>query len=217
MVKINKSELPQDIVIDNEKDYRSEKVISILRKDFYNKCYICEEKKPTSINVEHLHSCKNNRQLKYKWENLFYACNHCNKIKGSQYDDIIDCTKDDPEKYILIKFKSYPEKNVEILDKASSPENKETQELLYKIYNGMEEVAISTYEAKNLKNKIADEIKDFMGYVESYCDEADPKLQAVYWDRIKIMLNRESNFAGFKRSIVMQDKKLMEYFKELLI
>ena len=217
MVKINKSELPQGIVINNEKDYRGEKVISILQKDFYNKCYLCEEKNPTSINVEHLRSCKNNGQLKYNWENLFYACFHCNKIKGSQYDHIIDCTKDDPEKYILIKFKSYPEKNVEIIEKASSDENKETRELLNKIYNGVEVAAISMYEAKNLKNKIADEIKDFMEYVESYCNENDLKLRAVYRDKIKMMLNRESNFAGFKRSIVMQDKKLMEYFEELLI
>ncbi len=53
MIKINKSGLPQGIIIKTEKDYRSEKVLSILQQDFFNKCYVCEEKEPTSINVEH--------------------------------------------------------------------------------------------------------------------------------------------------------------------
>ena len=37
MVKINKSSLPIGTVIKKEEDYRSEKIISILQKDFYNK------------------------------------------------------------------------------------------------------------------------------------------------------------------------------------
>lgn len=44
MVKINKSELPQGIIIKTEEDYRSEKVLLILQEDFLDKCYICEEK-----------------------------------------------------------------------------------------------------------------------------------------------------------------------------
>lgn len=72
MVKISKSELPQGIVIKTEEDYRSEKVLSILQQDFFDKCYICEEKIPTSINVEHFHSYKNHKHLKYDWENLFF-------------------------------------------------------------------------------------------------------------------------------------------------
>ena len=58
MVKINKSELPQGIIIKTEEDYRSEKVLLILQEDFLDKCYICEEKAPTTINVEHFRSCK---------------------------------------------------------------------------------------------------------------------------------------------------------------
>ena len=71
MIKINKSRLPQGIVIKIEEDYRSEKVLSILQQNFFNKCYICEEKEPTSINVEHFHSYKNYKHLKYEWDNLF--------------------------------------------------------------------------------------------------------------------------------------------------
>lgn len=215
MVKINKSLLPKEIVIKKEEDYRSEKVISILQKDFYNKCYLCEEKDPTSINVEHFRSCKNNEDLKYNWENLFYACAHCNRIKGSRYDHIIDCTKDDPEMYIHIRFVSYPKHYVKVMYEIYSTENRETQELLDKIYNGAG-TAISEFEAKNLKSKISDEIKEFTECIDNYLNENDDRLRIVYWKRIKKMLRRESQFSGFKRSIVMESKELAQCFGELL-
>lgn len=217
MVKINKSLLPIGTVIKKEEDYRSEKIISILQKDFYNKCYLCEEKNPTAINVEHFRSCKNNDYLKYNWDNLFYACAHCNRIKGSQCDHIIDCTKDDPEKYIHIIFDSYPKHYVQVKDDRSySSENSETRELLDKIYNGAG-TAISEFEARNLKSKISEEIKEFTEYIENYFNESDNKLRTLYWERIKKMLSRESSFAGFKRSIVRESKELMQCFGELLV
>lgn len=216
MVKINKSLLPKGIVIKKEEDYRSERIISILQKDFYNKCYLCEEKNPTSINVEHLRSCKNNEFLKYNWGNLFYACAHCNRIKGSNYDDIIDCTKDDPEVYIHIIFDSYPKHYVEVKERLYSAENSETRELLDKIYNGAG-TAISELEARNLKSKISEEIKEFTECIDEYLEEKDTKLRIVYWERIKKMLSRESKFSGFKRSLVRESKELMQCLGELLV
>lgn len=215
MVKINKSMLPKEIVIKKEKDYRSREVMAILQKDFYNKCYICEEKYPTSINVEHLRSCANFEHLKYNWENLFYACAHCNKIKKNQYDDIIDCTKEDPEKYLCISFNSYPEQNVLVSDRLYSAENVETRELLDKVYNGAG-TTISKFEADNLKYRISMELKKFTECLNNYLAERDTKLKAVYRDEIEEMLRRESNFAGFKRSIIMESEELMEDFGELL-
>lgn len=216
MVKISKSLLPIGTDIKKEEDYRSEKIISILQKDFYNKCYLCEEKNPTTINVEHFRSCKNNDYLKYNWDNLFYACAHCNRIKGSQYDHIIDCTKNDPEKRIHIVFESYPEHYVEVIDRSYNAENSETRELLDKIYNGAG-TAISEFEARNLKGKISEEIKEFAECIEDYLNEKDIKLRMLYWKRIKKMLSRESSFAGFKRSIVRGSKELMQCFGELLV
>ncbi len=215
MVKINKSLLPKGIVIKKEEDYRSERVVSILQKDFYNKCYLCEEKNPTSINVEHFRSCKNNEVLKYNWENLFYACAHCNRIKGSQYDNIIDCTQEDPEMYIHIRFDSYPKHYVEVFDRLYSAENSKTKELLDKIYNGAG-TTISEFEARNLKSKISDEIEEFTEIVDNYLNENDAKLRRVYWKSIEKMLSRGSNFSGFKRSIVMESEELMQCFGELL-
>ena len=215
MIKISKSKLPPNIIIRREEDYRSKEILTVMQQDFYNKCYICEEKYPTSINVEHLRSVKNYEHLKYKWENLFYACFHCNKIKGSSYDHIIDCTKEDPEIYIMMCFNTYPTYYVEVVDRVNSTENEKTKELLDKVYNGAG-TPLSKVESDNLKNKISNELKKFIEYTESYLNESDAKLQAVYWKKIKEMLSRESNFAGLKRSMVIQDKELFQYFGELL-
>lgn len=215
MIRIKKSKLPQKIVIKTEEDYRSEEVLLLLRQDFFDKCYICEEKDSSSINVEHFHSCKNYEDLKYNWENLFLACVHCNRIKGSKYDHIIDCSKEDPEKYIILRFNSYPENYVEVLDRLIGSENEKTKELLDKIYNGTG-TPISEYEAKNLKKKISKEIREFTECVDSYYDESDPKLRAAYWKKLGKMLSRESNFAGFKRSMVFQSEELMRRFGELV-
>lgn len=146
---------------------------------------------------------------------FFFACAHCNRIKGSCYDHIIDCTKKDPEKYIILKFNSYPESYVKILDRLNGAENGETRELLDKIYNGAG-TPISACEAKNLKKRISRELKNFMECVENYHNENDLKLRTVYWENIKKMLSRESNFAGFKRSVVLQSEKLMQSFGELI-
>ena len=79
-------------------------MIERLKKDFHNKCYICEMKELQDPNVEHLLPHKNGKypERKFDWENLFWSCSHCNGVKNSgKYDDgILDCCKDDPEKVL---------------------------------------------------------------------------------------------------------------------
>lgn len=114
-----------------------------------------------------------------------------------------------------MRFNSYPENCIEILDRQDGTENKKTRELLDKVFNGAG-TPISKYEAKNLKKRLSKEIKKFTECVENYQDERDPKLRAVYWNDIKEMLNKGSNFAGFKRSIVLQSEELMQCFGKLM-
>lgn len=116
---------------------------------------------------------------------------------------------------IVMKFNSYPESHVEILDRFNGAENGETRELLDKIYNGAG-TPISECEARNLKKKVSRELKDFMECVENYNNETDTKLRAVYWRSINKMLSRESDFAGFKRSVVLQSEELLQSFGELM-
>jgi 5-methylcytosine-specific restriction endonuclease McrA len=91
MVKIDRTAFAG--IIETENDYRSGPVYDLLKKYFHGKCYICEDDKPTGIQIEHRHSHKGDAQLKYDWLNLFYSCYHCNHAKLGHYDNIIDCTQ----------------------------------------------------------------------------------------------------------------------------
>jgi hypothetical protein len=70
MVKINKSLLPPGACIRNERDYRDGDIFDLLVKDCRNKCYICEDKAPTALNVEHRIPHKGDSALKYDCANL---------------------------------------------------------------------------------------------------------------------------------------------------
>ena len=63
-------------------DYKCGDVLDRLKADFKNKCYICERSKPQSINVEHFRPHCGDRDLKFSWNNLFWACSHCNNTNA---------------------------------------------------------------------------------------------------------------------------------------
>lgn len=140
MINIKRS-YPEPRALGSEKvkasgTYRHEQIINILRSDFLDKCYICEYKNPTSINVEHLVSHQGNRDLEFSRDNLFWACAHCNNTKLHNYDDILDCTKDDVENCIKYKIDVFPRATPKIEAIENNPKVEKTVELLNKVYNG---------------------------------------------------------------------------------
>jgi len=64
--------------------YEKEDVVAQLKKDFHNKCYICEIDKLQDPQVEHLRPHKNGKykDKKFDWNNLFWSCGHCNNVKN---------------------------------------------------------------------------------------------------------------------------------------
>ena len=91
--------------------YNTPEVTAALREMFHGKCYICENRDITSWQIEHLRPHREEKNLKYDWDNLFLACAHCNNTKLAKYDPIIDCTKEDVEKLIAF-IKSGPSKKL---------------------------------------------------------------------------------------------------------
>jgi uncharacterized protein (TIGR02646 family) len=96
MIFIKKSEPNSSIleILESEKtktngNYRQEEILNKLKEDFKDKCYICEYKKPTTLNVEHFVPHRGNIDLKFSWDNLFLSCSHCNNIKSDIYDEIL--------------------------------------------------------------------------------------------------------------------------------
>lgn len=77
--------------------YDKADVIEQLRKDFHDKCYICEMKNLQDPQVEHLLPHKKGKypERKFDWSNLFWSCGHCNGVKNKEkYDEgILDCCR----------------------------------------------------------------------------------------------------------------------------
>lgn len=97
MISIEKKPVPEELekLVKDTKNYRHQVVVEKIKNNFNNKCYLCELKESTSINIEHFILHRGNEELKYKWSNLYFACGHCNGIKGHRYDNILDPLNDD--------------------------------------------------------------------------------------------------------------------------
>lgn len=148
--------------------YNTPEVTAALREMFHGKCYICENRDITSWQIEHLRPHREEKNLKYDWDNLFLACAHCNNTKLAKYDPIIDCTKEDVEKLIAFRKKGYfgteEELLFELLDFREETIN--TQGLLREVYYGS--TPQKKMEAKILRRLLRKELAAFKEYVREY-------------------------------------------------
>ena len=205
---------PQSLKIEKLKisgKYNSEDVLERLVEDFFNKCYLCEEKEISGINVEHLKPHKGDIDKKFQWENLFLVCPHCNNTKLGNEDEILDCTNPSHKIYDWIEYNfiSFPKTKVElkIINNIDIVNN--TVTLLDKIYNGS--TVNKKFEADNIKKKIMREIQSFENLIFEYVYNSKKELV----EEIKEKLSRKSAFSAFKRWIIKNNtryKELEKYF-----
>jgi hypothetical protein len=194
-------------------DYQTGPVYELLKQDFQGKCYICEDDKPDKIEVEHRDSHKGNSAKKYDWNNLFYSCGHCNHAKGTRYDDIIDCTQIDPERFISLKLMLSPKTTVLVGKLADCAGVGKTIELLERVYNGKgSDRPILNDECVNKRKKIQQEIGGFLDNIIHYQYETDASLKPIWAGFIRKELMSESAFTAFKRQIVRDDPGLSAEF-----
>ena len=196
-------------------DYKCGKVLSRLKEDFKNKCYICELI-PTSINVEHFRPHKKNKDLKFSWNNLFYSCVHCNNTKLAKYDDILDCTKleDDIENKIKYILHPFPAESVEL--EALNDENStiSTKNLIEAVFNGITE--LKKIESANLRDLLLKDIEKFNKYIKHYKKLSESSDKEYFLNQIKSNLSKEANFVSFKRWIIKENKTLLKEFSRYI-
>lgn len=204
MVKIERSFPAPDSLAGEAKKangrYDGPDVIERLKKDFHNKCYICEMKELQDPNVEHLLPHKNGRypERKFDWENLFWSCGHCNGIKNnSRYDDgILDCCKYDPENYLYFCL-SGNEVTVEVSDPASGIQ-KRTASLVKEVFS-KKNTGMRTYTSDKRLKLLQKEMTILYRQLEKLHNNPDSKVTVRM---ICCLLKRESAFAAFKRCYI---------------
>ncbi|QHI35824.1 hypothetical protein IMCC3317_11720 [Kordia antarctica] len=219
MVYFEKSQ-PAPVCLETEKakasgDYKCGVVLETIKTDFKNKCYICEFKEPTTINVEHFRPHKGDMDLKFNWNNLFWSCGHCNNIKSDRYINLIDCTNiaEDIENRVKVYIKPFPKEKVIVEALDTNPSTTTTVNLLNDVYNGT--TKLKTIESSNLRNNILTEIKDFQKYLFQYFEDGfaeDDK--ALFLANIRRHLSKSSNFTSFKRSIIRGNEVMKDEFEQ---
>ncbi len=221
MINIIKS-TPPPLCLEKEKkkangDYKCGDVLERIKNDFYNKCYICEYKEPPSINVEHFLPHKGDRDLKFDWNNLFWACVHCNSTKGLKFDNILNCTnpKHDVEKRIKYEIIHFPKKKVKITALDDSKIVDKTVQLLHEVYNGTTRLKI--IESSNIRETLGKEIHDFLEQLEEYYDKnIEDADREYYFNKIKRHLKKSSAFTAFKRWITKENSDYRKDFEQYL-
>lgn len=224
MIKIDRNVQSQKIddarkILSEEKEksngnYNTPEVIEALKYIFNKKCYICENKKITTYNIEHFRPHKDkNKDLKFDFDNLFLACGHCNNIKLGKYDNILDCSKIDVDEVIAFRKKGnlvWDEK-IEIQPLQHSEEIDETVELLKKVYEGTTDM--KKLESVNIRKELRMEIIKFIEAINEY-EETDGEDKEDAKELIKQHLKANSPFAAFKRWIVRDNSdKLGEFLQ----
>lgn len=218
MVYFEKSQpAPDCLAIEKSKKsgtYRCENVYERLQIDFKNKCYLCEQKAPTSINIEHFVPHRGNQDLMFEWENLFFSCNHCNmtKLANAENDFLLDCTKEHRvDQIVEHHFEAFPKERVWFITASETNINSNTSSLLQSIFDGSS--TLKKLESANLRALLRKEIVKFGWLLEKFNEEG---LHSDEKDKLerKIIkhLQNDSAFTAFKRQIIRENPKLNQVF-----
>jgi hypothetical protein len=205
MVYFKKSQPAPNI----SRNYNTLEVLQRLEQDFKNKCYICEQKEATNINIEHFVAHQGDDSLKYDWNNLFLSCSHCNNIKLNNYNNLLNCTISTDEVDIALHYyckpmpKEYAVFNIEI----PSNEATKTKDLLDKCFNG-EHTPQKKLESSNLRSMLLEEIRKFQELLFDYEEDENDS----YLIKIKYELSNKSAFTAFKRWMIRDNNYLKNKF-----
>jgi len=209
MIKIDRNENP---IFTN---YDEDSVKHSLKIDFFKKCYLCEEV-TRHFEVDHFYPQKYYPHLINSYDNLFYICQKCNKVKPkiintNSNNEILNCCDINVENYIKLSLNIKKCKvDIEQIrqDKALDNKIQETIKLLDRIYNGTNSQSNS---CEDLKQEIITEIANFKKLLGKY----QTKLKNAVIDEIKEKLDIQSSYSTFKRWIVKDNKKF-ELFQQYL-
>jgi hypothetical protein len=217
MIYFEKSQpAPESLAVEKQKQsgtWRAQDVIDRVSADFRHKCYICESQKPNTINIEHFIPHQGNRDLMFDWNNLFYACGHCNGIKLAKYDNILNCTKveDDVEGKIGYRIKEFPKFEVAVTAVENDTRSTQTAALLNAVFAGTN--AEKRQEAAYIRERLQRELLTFRDLILQYKKNTN---DSATKKGIKAHLDSSSAFTAFKRAIIKSDPELLVEFGEAL-
>jgi len=205
-------------------DYKCGNVLKLLKDDFNNKCYLCEEKAPSSIEVDHFEPHRGrDKDKEFDWKNLFFSCRHCNKTKGVKYNTdttnrILNCTNPDHDVEGKIIFEveflnADSQAGVVIKSMSDEPLVKNTVKLLNEVYNGT--TKNQQIESENIRGKLIEDVDRFQECLRKFHNTVNEKVKRYKKKEIDRHLLTSSAFTAFKRRIWMNEYSVNTEKKEV--
>lgn len=219
MVKIERTfPAPKSLEIEAKKksgSYSEPDVVTQLKEDFHNKCYICGMADLQDPQVEHLLPHMNGKypERKFDWNNLFWSCGHCNNVKNrEEYSKgIVDCCKEDPEELMLFRLQ---EDCVQV-ESRDGNNNKAsiTAQLIMDVFN-MKNTGMREYKSKIRLEKLTVEMNKLYRYLEELEEHPD---SVFYLKMLKALLSKKSSFAAFKRNYIRENQEKYQQFMNYIV
>ena len=137
---------------------------------------------------EHLVPHKGNDDLKFAWENLFWACNRCNSIKNnSKYEGkIIDCCKIEPEKHLRSVYEPH-EGQILVKARDTSETSTMTAQLITESFN-LDNTGLRVSSASERMKDFRAEWNKFFRFLKEYRD----KKTKLAFNKVKARLGRST-------------------------
>lgn len=198
--------------LETRTSYRGQDVYDALMHTFSGKCYICEDKGLTSINIEHLSPHENDVDLKYAWENLCLACSRCNNIKGHRFNNLIDCTNPSQDAFLLVKLlpPRMPDAKVRVYPMEDSDSVNQTAELLDRVFNSKHTIE-KAITGEELRRRIFKKAYKILEHQNTYFDDESPQADKdIALERLKVLMKKEQAFSAFLRWLVIESPMLAE-------
>lgn len=212
MVKCERT-FPAPLSLSKRKSYNEADTIQQLKEVFHDKCYICEMQGLQDGIPEHLVPHKNeNEDLKFNWENLFWACNRCNSIKNNpKYEGkIIDCCKVDPEKHLRSVYEPH-EGKIMVKARDTSETSTMTAQLITESFN-LDNTGLRESSVSERMKEFRKEWNKFFRFLKEYRD----KKTKLAFNKVKARLGRSTAFAAIKRDYIRIHQSEYKEFQPFL-
>jgi len=210
MINVVKSNNIPDCLIQT-KDHKC--CVEQVKTEFFDKCYICENKGLTDIETDHFNPDPN---LRLEWTNLFYSCGHCNGIKSNKYVGMLNCTDFSTIITDVIRFdiNPVPKEHPIFTPLNNNSSVLETVELLEEVHNS--KTLTRKLEANNLNESICDELIEFTYIISKYYKANSNERRNQIKNEIKDMLHVSSKFLAFKIWLIKSNSSRLVDFQDIL-
>lgn len=223
MINITKSSAPKGKFLYTDKDIKEK-----VKKDFFNLCYLCEERSPRHSEIDHFYPQKYFSRRINDWDNFFLICEKCNKLRSKDINETIDkeiynnCI-DNVEELIILHY-DFDNNQIKIKSADDSTKAKNTVNLLERIYNGKGSKSTDYFE---LQEEIKNKINHFQTAFDNFLNIKIEKLKENYKNIIIDYMSKHYNlktenidynkvgFVSFKRQIIKDNSayhEFQEYF-----